>query len=222
MNKYYIFVIFFLFVDPCASMVIGSPQEAEEGHLIPVNPYPGKKHKNYIDVLQICLDLPDPAHEPTLMLLRPSFDPEEAIVLRDRDADYEVIYTTVDRNVWYSIPENRRDRIGYKPKMRRLVSPLPKRVGPRVVALWNRVLQEVRYAKVTEFALFHMDGTMVEFWHAGRFGETKDPDSGLPLMMTELGMELITLCKSDATKREEIIKLIEKKILEIETYKPKG
>ena len=40
--------------------------------------------------------------------------------------------------------------------------------------------------------------------------------------MIELGQELIRLAKSDAGKREEVLKAIETKVVEIEKYKVRG
>jgi hypothetical protein len=205
----------------CNAIADGSSGDEEHDHLVPVNPYRGEKQRDYMDLLQIVLDLPDPVDKPTLMLVRPSFAPEECVELREKETDYEVVYTTVDRSVWYCIPDNANDGIGYKPRMRRLVSRLPKGVGKRVDALWNRILQDVRYAKIDGRLVAHVDGVIVEFWHGRRFGQTDDPNSGLPMLMTELGKELITLCKSDAGKRDEVSKVIEKKVLEIESYKSK-
>lgn len=217
-----LFLALSLLISSYDTRVVDTPQEGEQNHLVPVNPYRDEKQTNYLNLLRACLDIPDPVDNPTLLLFMPAFDPEECVEVRARGMDSEIIYTTVDRNVWYSMPENNNDGVAFKPKMRRLVSPLPKKVATRIDALWSRLLQDVRYDKINEFPGAIVDGVVIEFWYAGRYGKTDDPDSGLPMLMTELGKELIKLCKSDMKTREEIINSIEKKVLDIEKYKRNG
>ena len=145
------------------------PREAVRDHLVPVDPYPGESLAKYASFLHKCLAIPE--NNPTLMIIMPAFKPEECIEVQEGAMSFKVIYTTLDRNAWYSMPENANDRVGSQPKMHRSASPLPAALAARINDLWNRALEGVRYDKANEFPLIGVqDATSFEFWHGNKYG----------------------------------------------------
>jgi hypothetical protein len=68
---------------------------------------------------------------------------------------------------------------------------------------WLSVLELTRYA---ERGLPGLDGTTLQFYCGGCFGQTRSPSTGLPSMLADLGRKLRALALSDENGREPLLK----------------
>jgi hypothetical protein len=154
------------------------------------------------------------------MVYLPSFDPEECLVLHEAKGDrptYTLVHTRADRNIWYSMAQNSDDG---KPKpvhVRRREVDLPPDLAGRVCRIWERMLRGVRYpTRDPDFAV--MDGTRVEFWRRGMFGDTYEPERGAPKLLVELGRSLIDYCSASEDHRPRARRDVEQKCRSLEHY----
>jgi hypothetical protein len=71
---------------------------------------------------------------------------------------------------------------------------IPEDFAKAVQEAWLNTLQLTRY---TEDQRTGLDGTTLEFWCDGLFGQTWSPETGLPAQLADLGRKLGTLALSD-------------------------
>jgi hypothetical protein len=156
------------------------------------------------------------------MVYLPPFDSEECLVLHEAKGDrptYTLVHTRADRNIWYSMAQNSDDG---KPKavyVKRREVTLPPDLAGRVCRIWERMLRGVRYpARAPAPDSSILDGTRVEFWRRGMFGDTLSPDRGAPMLLVELGRSLIDYCSASEDRRPKAQTDVERKCRALEHY----
>lgn len=187
----------------------------QPSHLVPVYPYPSESHVSYIKQCHKLLlvqeteavEMFQPYKWGTAtMIIRPSFDPEECIALKEETnpRGYTLIYTRADRNIYYATAEDE-DGGPKKPvefKITKLTCSLDPERSRRIYSLWNKMLMGVRYPEEGPRAGCPDDGITIEFRYAweGMYGETCSPSQGPTKDFVDLGKAMIQCCKSP--KRE--------------------
>lgn len=199
----------------------------EPDHLLPVDPHPGNWHDRYTKQLNEHFKL-DEAFE-ARMLVRPSFDAEYLISLHreKKDSDdpfskekenYQLTYScsTGEKNIWYSMPENNKQKEQKKVTVSVTTTGLPKDLALRVLKVWGQMMRKTSYNSPE---IKGCDGTTYEFSMPGMFGETWSPQQRKsPLLFIELGSSLIEYCKADDAGRAAAKKSIEDKAAALELY----
>lgn len=208
-------------------ILLAGPAHGQEGkakprrtpdHLVPLNPYRDWKEKKYIDLIREKLELPEvDDHKPVVMIARPSFEPEEALVLDEipeNENTFKLLHTKASRNIWFWMFEhNDGGNIKQGVTVARHEAILPAAVARRVCRLWERMLRGVRYPDEEPFGV---DGETFEFWCDGMYGETWNPEGASTLQFVELGLSLIAYCDLPEGKRTAALKEIEENCHQLE------
>lgn len=213
----------------------GRPKEARKGiweidHLVPIDPHDDHPvHRRYRELRHKLLQVPGREKKAAVMVYAPSFDPEECLYLYKKEGEgarYTLVHTRADRNIWYSMPENRDEGEpgkGPEPvKVTRHETSLTPDPGGRVSALWEQMLAGVRYPGPEFDGSGIDDATVVEFRCArGEFGRTmygvaRSPSRGAPKRLLDLGRSLIDYASADEAERPRLRKVVEERCQALE------
>ncbi len=184
----------------------------ELNHLEPVPAYDHSRTDYEQTVFKALIDdnWPD-----AWMIVRPSFRPEYAVVLRkvsEESGDsvrYELEYAEADQQIWNwreagdgtQVIDLRKDVA-----VTRQTASLPTGCAERLMETWHGVLLQTTYAAKDWVGL---DGIMYEFYvRPDIFGQTWSPKSGMPRMMVDCGELLIAYVAGDDESREITLRMI--------------
>ncbi|RYD50038.1 MAG: hypothetical protein EOP85_00400 [Verrucomicrobiaceae bacterium] len=195
----------------------------EPDHLVPFDGDPADWKVRYAGQLRKRLGLESPFY--IEMLVQPSFSPEYAVSLiggpywgADPASEEKLTlrYSIGDKSIWYSIPENNKEKVQKEVTVETKTVDFPKAQGVRIHKLWDRMIGRVRFPEEVNSGL---DGTTFAFATRRGRGEVWSPQSRKsPLLLVELGHGLIDYCKAPEEKRADVLKEIVVKIGRLEKY----
>jgi hypothetical protein len=209
-----------------------SPRSRREiDHLVPIDPYYGHPVlRKYAELYSTLLQVPGWETKAAVMVYRPSFEPEECLVIYETEEKrqrYTLIYTRADRNIWYSMPENRdeeeRRKRPERVKVTHHEAPLPPYLARRVGKLWERMLAGVRYPGPEFDGSGIDDATVIELRYTRKFGrpmygEARSPSLGAPKLLVDLGRALIDYASIAEPGRANVRQRVEAKCQALEEY----
>jgi hypothetical protein len=208
-----------------ASQAQGKPPVFREvppppDHLVPIDPFPDELRQRFRKLYRETL-YPVHRHDDAVLIIRPSFDPDESLVIRSARVDpdtYTLIHTKVNRNIWYSMAEHNIDRKAKALVTTRREVPFPTVQAERARRLWVRMLERTRYVPLdVRNPFMGVDGTTLEFEYDMMFAECRDPVEGeTVLLLADLGLALIHYCSVAEDKRAAALKEVDEKCLELE------
>jgi hypothetical protein len=189
-------------------------------HLVPLDPFPDEQTQRHRKLYRETL-YPEARDNDAVMIIQPSFKPDESLVIRSARVDpvtFTLIHIKVNRNIWYSMAENSNDRKAKALVTTRREVPFPSVQAERARRLWARMLERTRYIPVDAQGLVvAVDGTTFEFEYDMMFGESKAAAEGETVVLLEdLGQALIHYCSVAEDKRAAALKEVDEKCLELE------
>lgn len=181
-------------------------------HLQPVVPYNHGGDNYYRIVFNTLIKdvLPE-----AWMLVRPSFRPEYAVILRKASAndtnitEYALEYAVVEKPIW-----NWKDVGGGQyaldlqddVKVERQTVRFPETEAEELISVWQAVVKQTKYA---DKVWVGRDGVSYDFYvQPALFGGTWSPESGAPLLMVNCGELLIQYVMVGDAVREEVLKQV--------------
>jgi len=194
--------------------------QANPNHLEPIPPY------HPIDSgygQTVFTSLIGQAWASTWMIERPSFSREYAVILYGRH-EYDpngtrsaerreavrtrwvIEHVAPRKMIWGSKPFGDLGSgfdVQPTPDVEKHHAYITKDLAEVVQEAWWGTLALTRYA---EQSPRRPDGTTLQFYCGGRFGETRSPGSGLPAQLAELGRKLGAIALSEERNRESLLK----------------
>jgi hypothetical protein len=199
--------------------------QANPNHLEPIPPYDpldiDDTHRSYVQA--VFTSLIGKGWLPSLwMIERPSFSREYAVMLwcmieydpndtrplwrrEIKRKQWVVEHVTPKEKIWRFKPVGDSSEVpDIRPTkdVERHRTPITEDFAKAVQEAWLSTLQLTRYAEDQRAGL---DGTTLEFYCDGLFGETWSPDGGLPAMLPDLGRRLRALALSDEKGKEPFL-----------------
>jgi hypothetical protein len=189
-------------------------------HLVPIDPFPGEQMQRHRELYRETL-YPEARHNDAVLIIRPSFQPDESLVIRSAGVDpdtFTLIHTKVNRNIWYSMAENSDDGHAKELVTKDREVPFPTVQAERARRLWVRMLERTRYVPLDiRNRVMALDGTTFEFEYNMMYGESAAGAHGeTVVLLEELGEALIHYCSVAEDKRAAALKEVDEKCLELE------
>jgi hypothetical protein len=189
-------------------------------HLVPIDPFPDEQMLRHRKLYRETL-YPEARDLDAVLIIQPSFNPDESLVIRSTRVDpvtFTLIHTKVNRNIYFSMAENRNDRKAKPLVTTRREVPFPTVQAERARRLWARMLERTRYIPMDAGNLVvAVDGTTFEFEYNMMFGESVTASEGETVVLLEdLGQALIDYCSVAEDKRAAALKEVDEKCLELE------
>lgn len=185
-------------------------------HLVPIEPFDDSGYSE-----AVFKSLVGGERARLWMIVRPSFQPESAVVLRAgavypdgsdpanhavEESGYILEHVEAKAAIWrykdVSANEMELD-IHVTKEVKRNFTGVPADLADVVSKAWAAVLKETRYPKEDQLGL---DGVTYQFgWETVFFGETWSPQGGVPQLMARLGEKLGELAKAGAKERGALL-----------------
>jgi hypothetical protein len=189
-------------------------------HLVPIDPFPDEQMLRHRKLYRETL-YPEAGHNDAVLIIQPSFKPDESLVIRIGrvyPVTFTLIHTKVNRNIYFSMAENSKDRKAKELVTTRREVPFPTVQAERARRLWVRMLERTRYVPLdVRNRVDAFDGTTFEFEYNMMFGESVAAAEGeTVVLLEELGEALIHYCSVAEDKRGDALKEVDEKCLELE------
>ncbi|CAN5687858.1 hypothetical protein BH11VER1_BH11VER1_33630 [soil metagenome] len=202
--------------DAAEEQVRIGPRVVRANHLEPISPYDPSGYDQAVFRSLIGEDLGQ-----LWMVVKPSFSPEYAIVLRQKvklkpttdpfaaeieSEKWTIEFVEAKKQIWRSEYLDRgrlQLDINVTHDVVRHHAEVPDVFAKTIAETWESVLKQTRYPID---AVSGFDGVTYQFYSKyGFYGETWTPSTGVPLMMTELGLKLGEIAKASDKQRAQLI-----------------